>query len=153
MTKKELMVKAHKMAREIKNEYPAVNYKFQLGLCLTYLHEEGDNDMVELKGSEKQVKWAKELKKTMIENIEMMESFESYLTKYARMTAEALGHSFPEVIRRDKENLELRKSIARKYLNQAKDIIENEVDSAKIINEREIKSIEEVIEILKDGRM
>ena len=89
----------------------------------------------------------------MIENIEMMESFESYLTKYARMTAEALGHSFPEVIRRDKENLELRKSIARKYLNQAKDIIENEVDSAKIINKREIKSIEEVIEILKDGRM
>ena len=38
MTKKDLMVKAHKMTKEIKNEYPGVDYKFQLGLCLAYLH-------------------------------------------------------------------------------------------------------------------
>ena len=47
MTKKELMLKAHKMAREIKNEYPAVDYKFQLGLCLAYLYEnEGEVEMI-----------------------------------------------------------------------------------------------------------
>ena len=45
MTKKELMIKAHKMAKEIKNEYPEVDYKFQLGLCLAYLHQEGENEM------------------------------------------------------------------------------------------------------------
>ena len=47
MTKKELMLKAHKMAREIKNEYPAVDYKFQLGLCLAYLYEnEGEVEVI-----------------------------------------------------------------------------------------------------------
>ena len=45
MTKKELMVKAHKMTKEIKNEYPNVDYKFQLGLCLAYLHQEGEKEM------------------------------------------------------------------------------------------------------------
>ena len=45
MTKKELMVKAHKMAKEIKNEYPTVDYKFQLGLCLAYLYKEGEKEM------------------------------------------------------------------------------------------------------------
>ena len=46
MTKKELMIKAHKMTKEIKNEYPTVDYKFQLGLCLAYLYEnEGEKEM------------------------------------------------------------------------------------------------------------
>ena len=40
MSKKEIMVKAHKMTKEIKNKYPEVDYKFQLSLFLTYLHEE-----------------------------------------------------------------------------------------------------------------
>lgn len=40
MNKKELMVKAHKMVKEIRNKYPEIDYKFQLGLCLTYLYEE-----------------------------------------------------------------------------------------------------------------
>lgn len=66
MTKKELMVKAHEMTREIKSQYPEVDYKFQLGLCLSYLQEkEGENKMVELKGSEKQVKWALQIKEDM----------------------------------------------------------------------------------------
>ena len=46
MTKKELMIKAHQMTKEIKVQYPATDYKFQLGLCLTYLHEnKGENEM------------------------------------------------------------------------------------------------------------
>ena len=37
---KELMKKAHQMTREIKNKFPEVDYKFQLGLCISYLYEE-----------------------------------------------------------------------------------------------------------------
>ena len=66
MTKKEIMIKAHKMAKEIKAEYPAVDYKFQLGLCLAYLHQEGENEMVELKGTEKQVKWAEDIRAVVV---------------------------------------------------------------------------------------
>ena len=71
MTKKEMMVKAHKMTKGIKNEYPEVDYKFQLGLCLAYLYEnEGEKEMVELKGSEKQIAWAKEIKEVVLEMAE-----------------------------------------------------------------------------------
>lgn len=66
MTKKELMVKAHKMTKEIKAQYPTIDYKFQLGLCLTYLQNEGENEMVELKGSEKQVKWASDIREVVL---------------------------------------------------------------------------------------
>lgn len=45
MTKKELMSKAHKLTKEIKTQYPEVDYKFQLGLCIAYLHEEGEKEM------------------------------------------------------------------------------------------------------------
>ena len=66
MSKKELMIKAHKMAKEIKAKYPTVDYKFQLGLCLAYLHKEGEKEMVELKGTEKQVKWAEDIREVVL---------------------------------------------------------------------------------------
>lgn len=65
MLNKELVKKAHEMAREIKGEYPEVNYQIQFGLCVSYLlsEEKGEyNKMVELKGTEKQVKYAEDLK-------------------------------------------------------------------------------------------
>lgn len=40
MNRAELMREAHKLTRKIKSENPSVNYSFQLGLCLTYLHQE-----------------------------------------------------------------------------------------------------------------
>lgn len=42
MSNKELFVKAHKMAKEIKKEYPEVDYMFQFSLCLSYLRKEGE---------------------------------------------------------------------------------------------------------------
>lgn len=79
MTKKELMIKAHKMTKEIKKEYPNIDYKFQLGLCLAYLHEKGENEMVELKGTEKQVKWANDIRKVVLltsrRNLELRQKF------------------------------------------------------------------------------
>lgn len=40
MTKSELMKRSHKLAKEIKKEYPEVNYHFQLGVCMKYIIEE-----------------------------------------------------------------------------------------------------------------
>lgn len=39
MSNKELFKKAHEMAKEIKKEFPEVNYMFQFSLCLSYLRE------------------------------------------------------------------------------------------------------------------
>lgn len=57
MTKRELFVKAHEMTREIVKEN-GVNYKAQFGICLSFLYK-GESEMIELEGTEKQVKWAK----------------------------------------------------------------------------------------------
>ena len=70
MNKKELMKKAHEITREIKAEYPEVDYKFQLGLCLSYLMKGNDNMLPELKGTSKQIAWAEKIRKEMLENIE-----------------------------------------------------------------------------------
>ena len=59
--KRNLMKEAHKMTKKIKEQYPEVDYKAQLGLCLSFLSQEGGKEMVELKGTEKQVKYANDL--------------------------------------------------------------------------------------------
>ncbi|WP_039242693.1 hypothetical protein [Clostridium botulinum] len=41
---REVIKKAHEMAREIKKEYPEVDYKTQFGLCLSYLLSEKEED-------------------------------------------------------------------------------------------------------------
>ncbi|GEQ22736.1 hypothetical protein CBU02nite_32420 [Clostridium butyricum] len=51
---KELMKKAHQMTREIKGEFPNVDYKFQLGLCISYLYKnevKEDDNMISYKTS------------------------------------------------------------------------------------------------------
>lgn len=43
---KELMRKAHQMTKEIKKEFPEVDYKAQLGICMSFLINEGvEEDM------------------------------------------------------------------------------------------------------------
>ncbi|MDU3018902.1 MAG: hypothetical protein E7B46_08840 [Clostridium perfringens] len=32
-----VMKKAHRLTKEIKKEFPNVDYKFQLGICMSYL--------------------------------------------------------------------------------------------------------------------
>lgn len=66
-----LMKEAHRLTKKIKNEFPEVNYKFQLGICMSYLlNGEGENEMVELQGSEKQVKWATDIRENIIKSID-----------------------------------------------------------------------------------
>ena len=38
MSKSEMFKKAHKMTREVKAQFPQVNYRVQFGLSLAYLH-------------------------------------------------------------------------------------------------------------------
>ncbi len=65
-----VMKEAHRLTKEIKNEFPEVDYKFQLGICMSYLlNRKGENEMVELQGSEKQVKWALSIREKTISTI------------------------------------------------------------------------------------
>lgn len=87
MLNSNLVKAAHKMAKEIKSQYPEVNYSLQFGLCLSYLLNKGDNDMLKrtnlmdatindgiimdycderwlvtlIDGSEKQITWAQSI--------------------------------------------------------------------------------------------
>lgn len=71
--KRNLMKEAHKMTREIVNKYGDVDYMTQLSLCLSFLSQEGGEEMVELKGSEKQIKWAEDIRNRIIKVNEIFE--------------------------------------------------------------------------------
>ena len=71
--KRNLMKEAHKMTREIVNKYGDVDYRTQLSLCLSFLSQEGGKEMVELKGTEKQVKWAEDIRNRIIKVNEIFE--------------------------------------------------------------------------------
>ena len=71
--KRNLMKEAHKMTREIVNKYGDVDYMTQLGLCLSFLSQEGGKEMIELKGTEKQVKWAEDIRNRIIKVNEIFE--------------------------------------------------------------------------------
>ena len=68
-----IMREAHKLTKQIVSEYGDVDYKTQLGLCLSFLSQEkGGKEMVELKGTEKQVKWAEDLRSRFIKYLDFV---------------------------------------------------------------------------------
>lgn len=72
-----IMIEAHRMTKEIKNNSPEVDYKAQLGLCLSFLmmnKKEEKVMMVKLEGSEKQVKWAESLREEFIKRVQKCKS-------------------------------------------------------------------------------
>ncbi len=70
-----LMKEAHKLTREIKAEYKDVDYKAQLGICISYLSKKEEvKEMVKLEGTEKQVKFASDIRKNIINMIEESDS-------------------------------------------------------------------------------
>jgi len=127
---KNVMKAAHKMAKEIKAEYPNVDYKFQLGLCISYLSK-GENEMVGLKGSEKQIKWAEEIRKEIIESVDheavssalyILRKSEEFINKAkSRMTTD-----------KDKNN--------EMMIELVKEIIMNEVSAVKFIENQHLLS-------------
>lgn len=59
---KKIFKEAHRMTREMVEKY-GVDYQAQFGLCLSYLLENKEGEEVkELKGTEKQVKWAEDIR-------------------------------------------------------------------------------------------
>ena len=71
--KRNIMKEAHKLTKQIVSEYGDVDYMTQLGLCLSFLSQEGGKEMVELKGTEKQVKWAEDIRNRIIKVNEIFE--------------------------------------------------------------------------------
>ena len=131
---KNIMKEAHKLTKEIKKEFPEVDYKFQLGLCISYLSKnemKEDVEMVELKGTEKQVKWAEDIRKEVVEKLQNVKN------EYEKMILEAeeKGKRFPKRYTKNVTALE-------KLLNEVK---ENE--SAKAFIEEYRLSILELSDI------
>lgn len=90
---KKVFKKAHEMTRRFVEKY-GVDYQAQFGLCLSYLlnnlnnKEEGNMkiEMKELKGTEKQVKFANDIKEVVLEIVEQLpEKIEKY-SKDEKMT-------------------------------------------------------------------
>lgn len=72
-----ILKKAHELTKEIKREYPEVDYKAQLSICLTFLYNNKEVErMVKLEGTEKQVKWAEEIRKNLENALEDTKGFE-----------------------------------------------------------------------------
>lgn len=44
MLNKNILREAHKLTKEIKAEYPEVDYKAQLGICISYLYNKGTKE-------------------------------------------------------------------------------------------------------------
>jgi len=150
MNQKEIMIKAHQMTKEIKTEYPEVNYQFQLSLCLAYLHnKKGVNKMVKLKGSEKQIKWAEDIREEMLKDLDVKREKPAY---YGQYIAKILGEDFPMAIRKDTVRLEERRAAGMKYLDKAQELIEKEEKATAFINRRTVR-IEDIAEMIKNGRL
>lgn len=112
--KKNLMREAHKMTREIINKYGDVDYRTQLGLCLSFLSQEkGGKEMVELKGSEKQVKWAEDLRGRFVKYLDYIK----YLTSEIE-----ISESLQDDIEDDFDSLE-----------EAFEVVEKQEKASKII--------------------
>jgi hypothetical protein len=128
---KNIMKAAHKMAKEIRAEFPEVNYSFQLGLCISYLAKEGENEMVKLKGSEKQTKWAEEIRKEMIESVDMssVSSAMAILRKSNDFISKAKLRSTTDKNKNNEIMIEL-----------VKEIIENETSAVKFIENQHLLS-------------
>ena len=65
---KNIMKRAHELTKEIKREYPEVDYKTQLGLCLSFLYKEGVDKMIKFKANNGMTVEI-ELEKTLVKNL------------------------------------------------------------------------------------
>lgn len=136
--KKNLMREAHKMTREIINKYGDVDYRTQLGLCLSFLSQEnGGKEMVELKGSEKQVKWADDLRgrfikyldyiKDLADGIEISESLQDDIEDDFNSLEEAF-----EVIEKQEKASKIISTLRGYKMFSSDEAIEKEIEKTKL---------------------
>ena len=112
--KRNLMREAHKLTREIVNKYEDVDYKTQLGLCLSFLSQEGGKEMVELKGTEKQIKWAEDLRGRFVKYLDFIKDLASEIE---------ISESLQDDIEDDFDSIE-----------EAFEVIEKQEKASKIIS-------------------
>ena len=101
-----IMIEAHRMTREIKRTSPEVDYRTQLGLCLSFLmtnKKERVMEMAKLEGSEKQIKWAEDLRKEFVTKIEEYKEFlnneeEEVILRHARYFSMSITREFKEFL-------------------------------------------------------
>ena len=101
-----ILKRAHQLTKEIKREYPEVDYKAQLGICISFLYNNKEvKGMVKLEGTEKQVRWAEEIRREMLDtkNIEMA------LNKFGAMESEKV-QAVLSILRNFKERVNGEKS-------------------------------------------
>ena len=121
--KKNLMKEAHKMTREIKEKYPEVDYQAQLGLCLSFLAQEGEQE-VKIEGkSEKQIKYAEDCRERRIAQ------FERRIERKSRKSS--VDEKITYKVRKNGEKLELTKIEA---MQTAITILQNMSIAWEIIN-------------------
>src|SRR5690554_4614061 len=83
---KKVFKKAHEMTRKFVEKY-GVDYQAQFGLCLSYLLEKEREvgnmniEMKELKGTEKQIKFANDIKEA---TLEIVNQFERAIEQYSK---------------------------------------------------------------------
>lgn len=53
---KNILKKAHELTREIKKEFPEVDYKTQLGICISYLYNKEAEEVISLETIEEAAK-------------------------------------------------------------------------------------------------
>jgi hypothetical protein len=130
------MKEAHKLTKEIKKEYPNVDYKAQLGICIAYLSEnKGEVEMVELKGTEKQIAWAEDIRK---KELELLHKYQT-VTTGNREIATAWTGKENKVIETEIQEVysEEKFQEAKERLNTLVSLLENESDAKFIIESRE----------------
>ena len=109
-----IMREAHKLTKQIVSEYGDVDYKTQLGLCLSFLSQERGKEMVELKGTEKQVKWADDLRGRFVKYLDFIKDLASGIE---------ISESLQDDIEDDFDSLE-----------EAFEVVEKQEKASKIIS-------------------
>ncbi len=116
---KKVFKKAHEMTRKFVEEY-GVDYQAQFGLCLSYLLDEKNKkeegsmkiEMKELKGTEKQIKFANDIKEA---TLEIVNQFERAIEQYSK---------HEEMKEKNMQRLEKAKELFKSY-EKAGDFIED----------------------------
>ena len=149
---KNIMKKAHKMTKEIRKEFPNVDYKFQLGLCLSFLYKnkkEGIKmEMAKLTGTEKQIKWAENLREEFTKACEeLKEQLEAGKVSYKRRaltmsSATKNVEKFAEIAKDKKINKDNFIEILENIDTYKNKFLENETSSKFYIETRSYNFIE-----------
>lgn len=135
--KRNIMREAHKLTKEIISKYGDVDYRTQLGLCLSFLSQEkGGKEMIELKGSEKQVKWAEDLRgrfikyldyiKDLADGIEISESLQDDIED----DFDSLEEAF-EVIEKQEKASKIISALKGYKMFSSDEAIEKEIEKAE----------------------